>query len=333
MSIIGSPWPSMCHCSFLLGLCALLSANLSGFPGALIWAAQFGFVAMSCFPMMKGTPDQPCCPHLVWPPCQASLSVTICMRVGSSKDQLLADSLGWSEQLRVEALAGCDDVMEMVSKVCQMQAFTEGTKGNVQMSAVLKTCADWGLRWHGKPIERQTWNAIQSIMPFCRDGAVLSALAEIKCVYPEIDRLTTLSKICKVATTFFKGSFLCHEFQEKPAPGLALEWAFHWFYYGLQFGDFEKGEVNIPFLVGRVVSEVGSFQVFFRKLQGLDFVWRHYQTSPAFDPEVSQTLSAKFSSLGAFVAWAEADDFWSRDLTTGFASGQKESDIGRRLSS
>jgi hypothetical protein len=245
------------------------------------------------------------------------------MRAAPSPDQLLADSLNWSEQLRAKAIAGCDDVMEMVSKMCQMPAFIDGKKGNIQATVALKVCKEWGLRWQGKNIEKQTWLAIQSIMPFCQDDAILSAIGDIKTLYADIDKLTTLSKLCKVASSFHKGSFLIDEFQEKPPSAIALQWAFTWFYHYLQFGDCERGQVSNNFLVGRVQAEVGTVQVFFRKLQVLDFLWRHYRTSLAFDPEVGQRLWDKFSSMTVFVSWATASDFWKREANTAFPNGQK----------
>ena len=248
----------------------------------------------------------------------------ICMRVAPSCDQVLADSLIWSEQLRTMSIAGSDDVMTVVQKMGKMQVFADTKKGDVTATHAVKTCNEWGLRWLGKPIEKQTWLAIQAIMPFCQDDDILSAIGDIKTIFPEIDQMTRLSKLCKIATGFVKGSFLNDEFQDKSAAALALQWALQWFYYSLLFADTEKAQVNNNFLVGSRTTEVGTIQVLFRKLQTLDYVWKHYRSSPAFVPDVGKSLWEKFSSLSVFVSWAAADEFSKKDAESAvFVNGQK----------
>ena len=250
--------------------------------------------------------------------------MTICMRVAPSGDQVLADSINWSEQLRSKSIAGSDDVMTVVQKIGKMQAFADTKKGDVSAGVAVKQCADWGLRWQGKSIEKQTWLAIQAVMPFCQDDEILSAIGDIKTLYADIDQMTKLSKLCKIALSFIKGSFLNDEFQEKGAAALALQWALQWFYHSLQFADVEKAQVNNNFLVGARQTEVGTIQVYFRKLQTLDFVWRHYRSSPAFLPDVGKLLWDKFSSLSVFVSWAAADEFSKKDAeAVVFVNGQK----------
>ena len=146
--------------------------------------------------------------------------MTICMRVAPSCDQVLADSLVWSEQLRAKSIAGSDDVMTVVQKIGKMQAFADTKKGDVSAVNAVKQCADWGLRWQGKGIEKHTWQAIQSVLPFCQDDEILSAIGDIKTLYADIDQMSKLGKLCKLATTFIKGSFLNDEFQENGVDAL-----------------------------------------------------------------------------------------------------------------
>jgi hypothetical protein len=146
------------------------------------------------------------------------LSMTICMRAAPSKDQAIADSLAWSETLRATSVAGVDPTMQFVEKIYSMPAFGESAmRGGKPLAKLLQQCKDWGLRWNGKAIEKQNMLAIQSIMPFCREESALSAIGDVKRSYAEIDKLTTLSKICKATETFIKGSFLISELQEGKA--------------------------------------------------------------------------------------------------------------------
>ena len=261
---------------------------------------------------MTRTPGQPCYKHLVCLPCQASLSVNIVMRVDPVTDQLIADSLNWSEQLRSKKLAGCDDVIMMVSKMSKMPAFIGAISGELAASKLVRLCEEWGLRWQGKAIEKQTWLAIQSILPFCQDDGILSAIGDIRSLYSDIDQLTKLSKVCKAASGFIKGGLLIDEFQEKRATNTALEWAFLWFRQGIMFQDFEKCDINSVWMVGTRQSDAGAFQAYFRKLQVLDFTWKHYRSAAAHAPDAARAVWEKFASLRVFISWATADDFWKK---------------------
>jgi hypothetical protein len=245
------------------------------------------------------------------------------MRVSPSCEQLIADSLNWSEQLRTASLAGCDDVLGFVAKICKMPSFMSTARGDVPISTVTKMCNDWGLRWQGKAIERNTWTHMQCIMPFAGDEAVITAIGEIKRMWPEVDKLTVVGKVCKAASSFIKGGFIIEEFQDSRAPTLALRYALTWFQLALLFGDVEKKQVHGNFLVGDRATDVGIMQVHFRKLQGLDVVWKHYRSSAAYSPEVGNALWEKFSSPLVFANSFAADDFWKKDWEAGFVNGQK----------
>ena len=260
----------------------------------------------------------------IFDPCEASLSVNMCMRNGPCKDQIIADSLVFSEVMRTKSICGSDDVFTMVAKMSKMPSFQETTNNPATAASICKLCEHWGLRWHGKPIEKHNWWNIQQIMPFCQDGALQSAIGDIKALFPAIDTLTKLAKICKATSTFIKGSFINEEFQEKWAPALALVWALHWFYYSLSFEDVDDTmKINDGWLVGTKASEVGMMQSYFRKLQGLDYVWKHYRVSAGYSREVDKTLWGKFSSMPAFVNNFAAPDFYKKDADAVFANGQK----------
>ena len=230
--------------------------------------------------------------------CKASLSMTISLRVAPSIDQLLADSINYSESLRAKALAGSDDVMTVVLKMFKMPAFSDSLTNQIPNAQALQLCVDWGMRWHGKKIERKLWTSMQDIVPFCKDAGVLSALGEIKIIYPEIDQMTKLGSLCKAARIFAKGNFLIDEFQGKGCAQFSLEWALQCLHACLQFGDVPKSQVSTKFLVGDSAKEVGTIQVYFRKLQAIDYAWKHYRSSAAYDPAIGAVLCRLVTELG-----------------------------------
>ena len=249
------------------------------------------------------------------------------MRLAPNIDQVIADSVNWSESVRASSLAGTDDVMAMVGKLSKMPALD---KKDVPTSSILQIFSKMGMRWQGKPIVKHMWAAIDSLREFCEDDAILSAICQIKKLHPEIDGLTKLSKICKAASNFIKGSFRIDEFQEKRAHAFCVEWVFQWLHYAFLLGDLDlkgmgpdKVKVNDDFLVGTRVTDVGCVQTFIRKLQLLDFLWYDYRKSPAWDAEVGKTLWANFSSLPSFFRWAATSDYWTRDPTIQLPNGQK----------
>jgi hypothetical protein len=251
------------------------------------------------------------------------LSVNICMRVAPSPEQLIADSLRWSEELRSVAIMGCDDVFAMVARITAMPSFASTMRGDVATSRVVKLCSEWGLRWQGKPIEKQSWVHIQAIMPFANDGPISTAIGDIKMLFPGIDTLSVVGKVCKAVTSFLKGGFHIDEFQEIRPTTFGMRFAMDCLYHSLLFGDLEKKQIHGNFLTGERVSDIGSIQQALRKLQALDAIWKHYRASPAFSPEVGKQLWEKFESLPVFVKWAAADDFWQKNPAHGFLNGQK----------
>jgi hypothetical protein len=54
-------------------------------------------------------------------------------------------------------------------------------------------------------------------------------------------------------------------------------------------------------------------KVWFRKLQCLDYLWKHYGSSAAFDKEIFDALWKKFTDVPCFVAAFTSDEFWKKD--------------------
>jgi hypothetical protein len=82
------------------------------------------------------------------------------MRLAPNIDQVIADSVNWSESVRASSLAGTDDVMAMVGKLSKMPALD---KKDVPTSSILEIFSKMGMRWQGKPIVKHTWAAIDSL--------------------------------------------------------------------------------------------------------------------------------------------------------------------------
>jgi hypothetical protein len=204
-------------------------------------------------------------PYKLGEPCQASLSVNICMRCAPSSDQLLADSLVYSDLLRTSEASGVDDVNQMALKMGQLFPARDGK--DVSSAQVVRQCEEMGLRWMSKPIDKNTWSFVQHILPFAQDDGILSAIGEIKRVYPEFDQISKWAKLCNKASMFVRGGFFSDAWLESKATILALNWACDWFYTGFIFVDFEKYLVTNNFLVGARQTDVGTVQVYAHNLE------------------------------------------------------------------
>ena len=250
------------------------------------------------------------------------------MRLRPSVDQLVVDSLVWSEQLRINAIAGCDDVMAFVVKLSNMPAFAASLKATVTQQLAL--CKKMGVKWRGEPIAKQTLQAIHHIIPFCQEAMVLTSLNQLKRYFPEVDKITTLSKMCKVVTSNIKGSFMTPVLQERRTNSTALEWALGWLQLGCMFGDINPKDASNDFLVGPRQSDVGSMQVFFLKLQTLDCCFSHYNKSKAFESAIGDKLWQAFSSPVAFGEKFAAPEFWKRapEMVESGTFGAGQSGIG-----
>ena len=68
------------------------------------------------------------------------------MRLAPCIDQVIADSINWSESVRASSLAGTDDVMAMVQKLSKMPALTSDDKKDVPTSLILEKFQKMGMR-------------------------------------------------------------------------------------------------------------------------------------------------------------------------------------------
>ena len=154
-----------------------------------------------------------------------------------------------------------------------MPIFQNCIMGDTPISKVVELCQELGLRWQGKNIVKHVWQDIREMVPYSTNQAINSLVADIAEMYPGLDTMRVLGKICKTTTGFVKGGFLVEEFQEMRAPLLALRWALEFLYNALLFGDMEKKECSTNSLVGDRMADVGSIQVFIFKMQLFDATW------------------------------------------------------------
>jgi hypothetical protein len=233
------------------------------------------------------------------------------MRVRPSLDQMIADSMQWSEDLRTLAKAGCDDTVDAIEKLGRMPAFVASEQKTTPQQIII--CKDLGLRWGGVPFQKQTLQAIWNIMPFCKNAEFRTSLHKLIRYYHQADTLTFLSKFCVAATKWCKGSFSNPELQKHRAPHTALIWAMDWFQVYMMFGNIEKKNICNNVLVGAAANDVGTAQVWFRKLQIYDFLLTHYRSSKAFSPAIGGRIVEIFASPYRFVEEFASKDFWKRD--------------------
>ena len=88
------------------------------------------------------------------------------MRLAPCIDQVIADSINWSESARLSSLAGTDDVMAMVQKLSKMPALTSNDEKDVPTSSILEKFLKLGMCWQGKPIVKHMWAAINTLIEF-----------------------------------------------------------------------------------------------------------------------------------------------------------------------
>lgn len=194
-------------------------------------------------------------------PCQASLSVNICMRMAPTKAQMITDALAWSDELRTLSISGCDDLTDMVVKMMQLFPIQPKTNQRVSATVVEQKCAEWGIRWQGVPFSKDVWHRLVHIFPYAYDDGFLSAIGEIKRLCPKFHNLSTVSCCCLATTNFMKGGFVCDEWIEKKADVMTIQWCLEWFFWSYSFVDIKKDQVTNNILVGARKQDAGTWQV------------------------------------------------------------------------
>ena len=240
------------------------------------------------------------------------------MRLAPSKTEMICDSCQWSDLLRAQAIAGCDDVLAFAQKLNGLAEFKESLCKPV--TTQLQVLKDLGLRWDGGPIQRQHLMKLLAILPFCDDPFLIAAWNKLIGPFGEINKLTMMGRLCGAAKTFLKGTFLSPELHAKSSCVTALGWALEWLYVTTISGDADKSKMSANHLLGEKSNEVGGMHVFFRKLQILDVIWHGHRASQKYDSAIGEALWDKFSSPCAFLQSFAPPDFWQ--LVEAIAEGQ-----------
>ena len=242
---------------------------------------------------------------------KAGLSVNIAMRPAPSRDQMIKDSLHWSETLRASATSGCDDCMGFVTKlagISQFKAVQTRTS-----TIIVNTCKELGVTFEGKQMAKHTVLSIQAIIPFTESMEFVQALASLMTLFKDVNKLTALGNVCKTTTTCIKGNFLNTELQEYRAIHTAATWALLNLRMAVMFGDLQAHSITNNSLVGASGGkDAGCIQAYFRKLQFIDYALAHFKTSTAYDPAVFENFMAYYTNPRKFVEKFTAKDFWTR---------------------
>ena len=198
------------------------------------------------------------------------------MRVAPKPGQLILDSLTWSDHWRTllhNRVLG-DSVLETVALLREMPLIQRAHHGGEPMWKLLEGFDRFGLRWRGMAFNRHTWSDIQAIMPFATDPIIKTMMDRIRDICPDMDKMSTLGAICRRTSSFMRNGFIIDDFHGVAPNIFALRWALEWAYQAMLFGDLPKPRRTTLGFVGRRMDEVGCFQVYFRRLQTLDVLWK-----------------------------------------------------------
>jgi len=130
---------------------------------------------------------------------EASLSVTLRMRLAPSNEQKILDKLTFSDSLRSQALAaGVESFFDFATFVGSLDVIYDEMSG----PKLQETCKTLGITYNGKPLERNLAYAILAILPYTRAIAASSAVKSLETVAPSI--LADPTKVMRACTTLKK---------------------------------------------------------------------------------------------------------------------------------
>ena len=183
---------------------------------------------------------------------EASLSVTLRMRLAPSNEQKILDKLTFSDSLRSQALAaGVESFFDFATFVGSLDVIHDEMSG----PKLQETCKTLGITYNGKPLERNLAYAILAILPYTRAIAASSAVKSLETVAPSM--LADPTKVMRACTTLKKNV-------------LVDDWidAFVYWIESLHVdtlcGDMKVEEASTEFLVG-AKKNVGYLQVTLQK--------------------------------------------------------------------
>ena len=191
------------------------------------------------------------------------------MRNNPSTTDILQDSLEFTEGCRVNALAGAEDVLMWMHKVCLMPKL----QGQLDLSRV-KFCQaldTLGIRLNGKPLTcgPQIWACGR----YAFNPDLRASWGSLACCAPSINEMTKLKLLVGAAETFTseKGEVVSE----------LLIWVFDGLHNGIIFREMLDKELSINFLTGKGKNPTGLAHVHFKKYQLLAHITQVHRDNMA----------------------------------------------------
>jgi hypothetical protein len=118
---------------------------------------------------------------------EASLSVTLRMRLAPSNEQKILDKLRFSETVRLQrafslGTPGVESFFVFATFVGSLEVIVDDMSG----SELQETCKTLGITYSGLPVERTLADAILAILPYTKSTAACSAVKSLETVSPWI---------------------------------------------------------------------------------------------------------------------------------------------------
>ena len=176
---------------------------------------------------------------------EASLTVTVRMRLNPSAMQVVLDKISFSEALRVQSLgSGANSFYEFVVLLGEIPEISE-TDSGPKLMQTLKTL---GVQYNGKGIERSVAYAILAILPYAKNTAASGAIRLVDGYAPKL--LQDHSKFMRI----------CQVSKKITAPGNMFE-VFTLFmqqlYVDLVSGELQVDDGTLEFFLGTKNTSVG----------------------------------------------------------------------------
>ena len=127
---------------------------------------------------------------------EASLTVTVRIRVAPEKDQLILDNLSYAETIRCMSLAAAaESFYVFTSRIVQLSAFDSedtGPKCAGKLEAV-------GVQWKGKPCDRSLAYSLLAVAPYTKTAKCVTATRRLEGACPtffsDSTRLTRVAQV------------------------------------------------------------------------------------------------------------------------------------------
>ena len=210
---------------------------------------------------------------------EATLTITVRMRLNPSAMQVVLDQISFSEALRVQSLAsGANSFFEFVVLLGEIPEISENDTG----PKLVETLKTLGVQYNGKGIERTLAYAILAILPYAKNTAASGAIRLVDGYAPKL--LQDYSKFMRI----------CQVSKKITAPGNMFE-VFTLFmqqlYVDLVSGELQVDDGTLEFFLGTKNTSVGYVHTQQRKAYWIKW-FIHEQLSQAASGANSTVLSS-----------------------------------------